>query len=129
MYVINRGASIDRYSQIKKEGLSIIFALNKFNQYLYGNNFTLVTGHKPFATTFHSEKGIPQYSANRLRRWAVILLNYRYKIEFVKSERDIAHCLSGLPLDSEESFAEDEDVDYLNYFSSNKDFSLKFSAD
>lgn len=56
-----------RYSQIEKEGLSIIFGLNKFNQYLYGREFGLVTDHKPLVTIFHPKRGIPQFSANRLR--------------------------------------------------------------
>ena len=34
------------YSQVDKEGASIIFAFKKFNQYLLGNNFTLTTDNK-----------------------------------------------------------------------------------
>ena len=34
------------YSQVDKEGESIIFALKKINQYLLGNNFTLTTDNK-----------------------------------------------------------------------------------
>ena len=38
------------YSQIDKEGASIIFAFKKFNQYLLGNNFTLTTDNKAITT-------------------------------------------------------------------------------
>ena len=34
------------YSQVDKEGASIIFALKKINQYFLGNNFTLTTDNK-----------------------------------------------------------------------------------
>lgn len=37
-------------SQIQKEALSIIFALRKFHQFLYGRKFILVTDHKPLLT-------------------------------------------------------------------------------
>ena len=40
-------ATQKRYPQIQKEALSIIFALKKFHQFLYGRKFILVTDHKP----------------------------------------------------------------------------------
>ncbi|KAH0821232.1 hypothetical protein GEV33_001559 [Tenebrio molitor] len=56
--------------------------------------FTLVTDNKPLIAIFHPTNGIPQYSANRLRRWAIILSNYQYKIEYVRSDRNSADFLS-----------------------------------
>ena len=35
------------YSQLEKEALSLVFAIQKFHQYLYGHEFTLCTDHKP----------------------------------------------------------------------------------
>ena len=107
-----------QYSQIEKEGLAIIFGLNKFNQYLYGNKFKLVTDHKPLVTIFHPQKGIPQFSANRLRRWALILSNYNYSIEYIKSKDNKADVLSRLPMLNVESLSswEIDNADYMNYF-------------
>lgn len=46
-----------KYSQIEKEGLGIIFGLCKFNQYIYGREFTLQTDHKPHNCDFSPRKG------------------------------------------------------------------------
>lgn len=116
-----------KYSQIEKEGLAIIFGLCKFNQYLYGRKFTLVTDHKPLISIFNPRKGIPQFSANRLRRWAVILSNYIYDIEFVPSKKNYADSLSRLPEFEQNADWEDVDVDFINYFSNNPDFPITFS--
>lgn len=56
------------YSQIEREGIAIIFALSKFNQFLYGRKFTLVTDNKPLLAIFNPKKGIPQFLTNGLRR-------------------------------------------------------------
>ena len=108
------------YSQIEKEALSIIFGLQKFYQYLYGHFFTLVTDHKPLLALFSPVKGIPQFSANRLRRWAIILSNFNYQIEYVKSEDNIADCFSRLPLEITEPEG-DFEIDYVNYFEKQTD--------
>ena len=53
-----------RYSQIQKESLAVIFGLKKFHQFLYGENFILVTDHKPLITLFGPTKGTPALAAN-----------------------------------------------------------------
>lgn len=74
-----------RYSQIEKEALALIFAVTKFHRYIYGRKFTLQTDHKPLISIFGSKKGIPVYTANRLQRWALTLLLYDYKIEYIST--------------------------------------------
>ena len=39
-----------RYAQIEKEMLSVVFALHKFDQYVYGRHVTVENDHKPLAT-------------------------------------------------------------------------------
>ena len=98
-----------KYSQIEKEALSIIFGLTKFYTYLYGNKFKIVTDHNPLISIFNPKKGIPQYSANRLRRWAIYLSAFNYEIEHVKSSENAADALSRLPMELKDNFEEEEE--------------------
>lgn len=74
------------YSQIEKEGLSIIFGVTKFHRMVYGRSFILQTDHKPLLQIFGSKKGIPVYTANRLQRWALTLKAYDFSIEYVQTD-------------------------------------------
>ncbi|CAI2730550.1 unnamed protein product [Schistosoma spindalis] len=49
---------------------------------LYGRTFTLLTDHKPLIAIFGSKKGIPVYTANRLQRWATMLLSYDFNTKY-----------------------------------------------
>lgn len=47
---------------------------------------------------FSPKKGIPHFSANRMRRWVWILSNYRYSIKYVNLDKNLADGLSRLPV-------------------------------
>ncbi|XP_055695953.1 uncharacterized protein K02A2.6-like [Lutzomyia longipalpis] len=74
------------YSQSEKEGLALVHAVKKFHKYIYGRQFTLYTDHKPLLTIFGSKKGIPVHTANRLQRWALVLLGYHFDIKYISTE-------------------------------------------
>ncbi|XP_055918537.1 uncharacterized protein K02A2.6-like [Eupeodes corollae] len=75
-----------RYSQIEKEAAAIIFAVKKFHRMIFGRKFTLLTDHKPLKAIFGNKKGIPTHTANRLQRWALILMMYDFNIQYVSTK-------------------------------------------
>ena len=94
-------ASERNYSQLEKEALSLIFAVKKFHQYLYGREFILYTDHKPLTTILGPKRGIPPLAAARLQRWALQLSAHQYKIQFRPTKAHAnADALSRLPLQS-----------------------------
>ena len=64
---------IENYSQMEKVALAIIYAVKKFQKFVYGRRFTLLTDHKPLLSIFSSKKGVPIHSANRLQRWGTTI--------------------------------------------------------
>ena len=88
-----------RYAQIDKEALSIIFAVKRFHQYLFGLSFTIITDHKPLLGLFGSNKVIPAMSSSRMQRWVLMLSAYDYTIEHRSGIKNSnADALSRLPM-------------------------------
>ena len=52
-------AAEQKYSQIEKEGLAIIFAVKKFHQYLYGRSFIIYSDHQPLKYLFDEYRQVP----------------------------------------------------------------------
>ncbi|XP_053400415.1 uncharacterized protein K02A2.6-like [Mercenaria mercenaria] len=97
------------YSQIDKEALSLIWGIKKFNSYLYGGRFTLVTDHKPLLSIFSPSKGISATTAARLQRYALFLSGYQYDIVY-RYTKQHGNCdsLSRLPLETSNALEADE---------------------
>lgn len=56
-----------KYSQIEKEGLALVYSIQKFHMYLYGRKiFTLVINHKPLLAILGPKKSLPELVAVRL---------------------------------------------------------------
>ena len=88
-----------KYSQIEKEALSIVFGIQKFHQYLYARHFTLLTDHKPLVAIFNPSKAIPPLSAARMQHWALLLAAYTYNICYRPTNLHAnADALSRLPI-------------------------------
>ena len=62
-----------KYAQVEKEALALVFGVKRFHQYLYGRHFTLITDHKPLTNIFGPHKAIPTLAAARLQRWPITL--------------------------------------------------------
>jgi len=55
------------YSQLDREGLSIVWAVRKMSDYLYGLHFTLITDNRPIAMILASDKATPPMVTARLQ--------------------------------------------------------------
>ena len=90
------------YSQIEKEGLSCIFGIKRFHDYLLGQHFELVRDHKPLLGLLKEDLATPLQASARIKRWSLFLSNYEYTLVF---RNTTAHAntdaLSRLPLPEE----------------------------
>lgn len=68
-----------RYSQVEREALAVYWAIFRFNLYVYGNSFTVVTDHKPLLPLFNNPASKPP---TRIERWIVGLQGYRFTLEY-----------------------------------------------
>ena len=104
-----------RYPQIQKAALSIIFALKKYHQFLYGRPFILVIDHKPLISMFGPNTATKMIAANRLARWSMMLSQCDYTIEYRSTKQHgNAYAPSRLPVGPDLSFDGEEgdnDVD------------------
>ena len=88
-----------RYSQLDKEALAIIYGVKKFHQYLLGRRFTIVSDHKPLMYLLGEHKPIPKIVSARVQRWALLLGAYSYALKYRPgSAVSNADALSRLPV-------------------------------
>ena len=93
-----------RYAQIEKELLAIVFACNKFAQYVYGRHTLVHSDHKPLEVIF--KKSISQ-TTPRLQRMLLSLLKFDINVVYKPGkEMHIADALSRTYLTTPLSAAE-----------------------
>ena len=103
-------AAEKNYAKMEKEALALIFACKKFYKYIYGLRFLHLTDHRPLLAIFGSKSEIPVYNASRLQRWATMLLEYDFQIEYRQTAKfGQADALSRLIRQQQEG-KEEEDV-------------------
>ena len=72
------------YAVIEKECLAVVLGIQKFHQYLYGQEFILETDHQPLTYLDKSKT-----SNSRLMRWALLLQQYRFRIVAMKGSENV----------------------------------------
>ncbi|CAL8130302.1 unnamed protein product [Orchesella dallaii] len=81
-----------RYAQIEKEMLAIVYACTRFDQYVYGRKVEVHSDHKPLEAIF---KKMIWKSPKRLQRMLLALQRYNLDVKFKKgTEMYIADALS-----------------------------------
>lgn len=72
------------YAVIERECLAIVWAIKKFEPYLYGREFVVETDHQPL---LYMQK--TKVSNARIMRWALALQPYRFRIEAIKGSDNV----------------------------------------
>jgi hypothetical protein len=72
-----------RYSTIERECLALVWAVEKFQRYLYGRHFIVETDHKPLTVLKKSTK-----TNNRILRWALTLQDFSFSVMPIPGSRN-----------------------------------------
>ena len=103
-----------KYTTTEKECLALVFAVQKFHNYLFGKEFEAFVDHKPLESLNNCNK-----RANaRIERWIMTLQNYRFKIIHKPGSENIADCLSRLSATERDDSATEIDH-HINFVTSN----------
>ena len=103
-----------RYSQIEKEALSLVFACEKFKDYVLGTDFILETDHKPLLQILHT-KPIDELTP-QLQRIRIRMMRFNYKVVYVPGKLLIlADSLSRNPSPREDHFKDDLEKETYKY--------------
>ena len=87
------------YSQIDREGLAVIWAIEYFRQYLWCQDFELHTDCSALIKIFGPKNDMGGCVTGRLNRWAVKLMEYSFSVKHIKgSSNSTADSLSRLPV-------------------------------
>ncbi len=84
--------------------------MKKFNEYVYGAKFHIITDHKPLVQLFHIGRKLPEGTVKKLQRWALFLSDYNYEIHYrATSQHAKADALSRCPAGPDMEFDESEE--------------------
>lgn len=95
------------YSQLEKEALACKWSVKRFDYYLAGSKFTLVTDHKPLETLFKSQGR----ASARVTRWRLEIQEYDFTIKYKSGDKNIADPFSRLATGGEIGVDADEEAE------------------
>ena len=81
-----------KYLQTECEALALVWACEQFHMYVYGQEFDLITDHKPLQAIY----GPRSKPSARIERWILRLQPYNYNVVYIPGSKNVADPLSGL---------------------------------
>ena len=106
-----------RYSQVEREALGVVFGCEKFHLYLYGSPFAVITDTKPLVPLYNNPRSKPPA---RIERWVLRLQQYDMIVKYRPGANNPADYCSRHPLTTtEESRAEKMAEEYINFIVEN----------
>lgn len=120
-----------RYAQVEREALAIVWACEHFHLYIYGGPVTVMTDHKPLVSIFNNPN---KNLTMRLERWSLRLQPYQPTILYRTGYNNPADFLSRHSLCSTETNSRQQRIaeEYINFIASHavpKAMSLKEITD
>jgi len=70
-----------RYSNIEREALAIVWSCLRLKNLLLGRRFTLITDHQPLIKIYGGTS-LPKVSSSRLMRWSSLLMPFNFDIQY-----------------------------------------------
>ncbi|XP_055585193.1 uncharacterized protein K02A2.6-like [Uranotaenia lowii] len=95
-----------RYCQTEKEALSLVWSVEKFQNYLIGRQFNLLTDCKALTFLFAPTSK----PCARIERWVLRLQSFQYKIIYIPGHCNIADVLSRWTTFTPQAFDESEEL-------------------
>jgi len=96
------------YSQIEKETLSIMFACERFHEYVYGQKFIVENDHKPLQSIF--QKSIAK-SPPRIQRFRLRLQRYDFNMNYTPGkDLHVSDALSRASLPNDDSEIDENEM-------------------
>ena len=112
-----------RYAQIEKEMLAVVFALEKFNDYTFGQKTTVYTDHQPLVSIVKKPLHI---APRRLQRMMIRLQKYDFEVEYMPGKNMVlADTLSRAPISEASTEMEFWNVNVVHELVAGKSFREK----
>lgn len=90
-----------KYPQSHREALAVVWGVERFSFYLIGRPFVIRSDASSNEFIFHSNYRIGKRAFTRAEGYALRLLPYKFRIERVKGEENVADALSRLIQDTQ----------------------------
>ena len=104
-----------RYSQLEREALAILFGCECFRLYLLGSQFTVVTDHKPLVPIFRNPHVTP---SARVEGWLLRLQSYNFTVEYSPGKTNPSDFMSRNPVSTPQHNTQAEA--YINFVISSR---------
>ncbi len=104
-----------RYSQVEKEALAVVWACERLHLYVYASEFDIVTDNKAVELIFGNPNSKPKA---RIERWALRMMPYKFNVIHRPGRDNIADYLSRNPMPAIEREHEVMAEAYVNFVSS-----------
>lgn len=102
-----------RYSQIEREFLAIVFSLHRFRNFLFGTDFHVQTDNR--SLTYFFKRSIDSLPL-RIQRWMLTLQPFHFSIQHIEAKRNtIADTLSRSPT-NDLTVTNEEICEYTAFF-------------